>query len=103
MAYSFATHIPARMAMVLWNAGPGKGGDGRVAVVPHPHARNCPHRDLEFSDGACCAGWKDGSDEVMLARIQSLAWYIVREYGVEAAAVHEALLDIDLYHQFWKG
>ena len=102
MGYSFAEYlIPARKAMVLWNSGPAKGGDGRVGVAEHPQPRNCPHRDLEFSDGACCAGWADADDEVMLTKIQSLAWYIIREHAIDPDTVHTALLEIDLYRQFW--
>jgi hypothetical protein len=103
MAYSYTDNlIPARKAMILWNPGPEEDGDGWVGVVLHPHARDCPDRALEFSDGACTAGWEDASDEVMLRKIQSLAWHIIRQHGVDADLLHTALLQIDLYNQFWK-
>jgi len=96
--------VPAGKAMILWNHGPAQGGDGRVKVVLHGDGKPVPpSSDLVHSGGACTAGWQNKSGAVMLEKLQSLAWRIVRQYGVDPAAVHAALIGVDVYHRFWKS
>src|SRR5262245_21025566 len=82
--------IHARKAMILWNDGPARNGYARVGVLLHPPGQDYPFRNLEYSEGACTSGWADPSDEVMLDKIQALAWYIIRTYAVAPETLHKA-------------
>lgn len=88
--------------MVLWNSAeqaeklPGRV---RIAVVPH-RADNRALNFLSRSVGACHAGWRTTSAEMLAAHLLAVYATATGRDGVPADAAHREFMKIDEYRDW---